>query len=255
MPRPRITKLYAIIGNPLTHSYSSEYWNEKFKNLKLIQHHFDAKTLQKIEDFPAYLDKNPLLRGLSVTMPFKISVMQYLDYIDPVALEIGAVNVIRVDRDKETDKRTLSGYNTDWIGFTHAIKPMLTPDHKKALILGTGGMARAARYALKQLGIESTLVTRDKEGFMHYEEITEETMKEHTIIANATNVGCFPIVNQCPNIPYEYITDKHIAIDAIYNPIRTLFLQQAELKGATTKNGWDLFVEQARKAWEIVVNP
>lgn len=253
MLRPKITKFYAIIGNPLTHSYSSEYWNEMFKNHKLLQHHFDAMTLNKIEDFPEYIEAHPLLRGMSVTMPYKCSVMKYLDYIDPVALEIGAVNVIKFDHDSKTGKRILTGYNTDWLGFTHAIKPLLTPEHKKALILGTGGMAKAVKYALNQLGIESQYVTREKEGIMRYEDITEDVMKEHTIIMNATHVGCFPIVNQCPNIPYELITSKHIAIDAIYNPIRTLFLQQAELKGAVTKNGWDMFVEQARKAWEIIV--
>lgn len=251
MVRPNITKLYAIIGNPLTHSYSSEYWNEMFRNHKLIQNRFDSVTLKSIEEFPVYVDEHPLLQGMSITMPYKCSVMRHLDYIDPVALEIGAVNVVKVAHSKTS--KTLSGYNTDWIGFTHAIKPLLTPSHKKALILGTGGMAKAVKYALTQLGVEAQFVTRDKKGFMRYAEITEEIMKQHTIIVNATPVGCFPIVNQCPDIPYEYMTNKHIVIDAIYNPIRTLFLQQAELKGAVTKNGWDMFVEQARKAWDIII--
>lgn len=252
MQRPEITNLYAVIGTPLTHSYSSVYWNEKFKEKGLVNYRFDAVELKRINDLPEYIKEHPNLCGMSVTIPYKEQVIPYLDTIDPIAKEIGAVNVVKVEHTENGDA-ILHGYNTDYLGFKYAIEPMLSPSHKKALILGTGGAAKAIVYALKQIGIESTLVSRDKDGYRKYDEITEDTMREHTIIVNAAHVGSFPIVNQCPNIPYEYMTKHHVVMDVIYNPIRTLFLQQAELKGATTKNGWEMFVEQARKAWDIII--
>lgn len=252
MPRPTIKRLFAIIGNPLAQSYSKTYWNEKFTERKMTDCRYDAMELKRIDDFSAYIDSKPNLCGLSVTIPYKESVIKYLDEVDPVAQAIGAVNCIKVEHND--GKRVLKGYNTDWTGFTDSLKPLLKPCHKKALLLGTGGASKAVRYALERLGIEVTQVSRFKPDTIRYEDIDEKVMSEHLIIVNATPVGSFPAVNKCLDIPYEYFTPDHIAFDLIYNPVRTLFLQQAELKGATIQNGWGMFTGQAAEAWRILID-
>ncbi|MCQ2361310.1 MAG: shikimate dehydrogenase [Paludibacteraceae bacterium] len=250
MPRPLINRLFSIIGNPLAQSYSKTYWNEKFAERKMTDCLYEARELKTIQDFIPYLDSKPNLHGLSVTIPFKEVIIPLLDEVDPVAQEIGAVNCIKIER--SDGKRILKGYNTDWVGFTESLKPLLKPCHKKALLLGTGGASKAVIYSLSKLGIEITQVSRSKPGTIRYEDIDEKVMSEHLVVINATPVGSFPAVNKCPDVPYQYFTPEHIAFDLIYNPIRTLFLQQAELKGATIKNGWEMFTGQAAEAWRIL---
>lgn len=249
MKKPLITDLFAVIGRPLTQSYSANYWNEKFEQKKLSGHLFQALELKKVTLIKDFMEKHPNLRGFCVTIPYKESIIPLLNEIDPVAQKIGAVNCVRIKNDGNGAK--LIGYNTDWTGFAESTKPLLKPNHKKALILGTGGAAKAVEYALNSLGVECKLVSREKEGFLKYRDLTEQIMREHTVIVNATPVGSFPHTKECPDIPYEFITPDHLVLDIIYNPIRTLFLQQAELKGATIKNGWDMFTNQAETAWKI----
>ncbi len=251
MPKTQkiITKEYGIIGHPLVHSYSPTFFNEKFVQ-KGIKSQYLAFDIDSIEQFPAIVKEHPLMRGFNVTIPYKQAVMPYLNEVDPNALAIGAVNVVKVEQ--KEGKPYLTGYNSDWYGFTQSIKPLLQPWHTKALVLGTGGASKAITYALQQLGIEYVLVSRTpKEGYISYQDLDAATLQAYTIIINTTPVGTFPHTKECPNIPYELITEKHLVYDLIYNPIRTLFLQQAETKGATTCNGWAMFVHQALRSYQI----
>lgn len=244
-----VTKQYGIIGHPLGHSYSPAFFNEKFAQ-KQINSQYVAFDIPCIEQFPVLLKQHPLLHGLNVTIPYKQAIMAYLDAIDANARAIGAVNVVKVEQ--KDGKPYLTGYNSDWYGFTCSLKPLLQPWHTKALVLGTGGASKGIVYALQQLGIAYKLASRTpKEGQFSYQDITDKVMQEYTILINTTPVGTYPHTKECPNIPYELITEKHLVFDLIYNPIRTLFLQQAELKGATIRNGWEMFVYQALRSYQI----
>lgn len=241
-------KQYGVIGNPLHHSYSKAYFNEKFQE-QAIDARYDNYLLPTIKDVMTVLNDTPNLCGLNVTIPYKEQVMEYLDEIDDEAKEIGAVNVIKIT--EKNGKRFLKGYNSDWFGFTEAIKPFLKPHHTHALILGTGGASKGILYALKKLKINTQFVSRDPSKGLTYKQLTKEILQQYTIIVNTTPVGTFPEVKHCPPIPYHFLTDKHLVYDLIYNPIRTLFLHQAETRGATTCNGWQMFLNQAHKAYVI----
>lgn len=241
-------KQYGVIGNPLHHSYSKAYFNEKFQE-QAIDARYDNYLLPTIKDVMKILNDTPNLCGLNVTIPYKEQVMEYLDEIDDEAKEIGAVNVIKIT--EKNGKRFLKGYNSDWFGFTEAIKPFLKPHHTHALILGTGGASKGILYALKKLKINTQFVSRDPSKGLTYKQLTKEILQQYTIIVNTTPVGTFPEVKHCPPIPYHFLTDKHLVYDLIYNPIRTLFLHQAETRGATTCNGWQMFLNQAHKAYVI----
>ena len=241
-------KQYGVIGNPLHHSYSKAYFNEKFQE-QAIDARYDNYLLPTIKDVMKVLNDTPNLCGLNVTIPYKEQVMEYLDEIDDEAKEIGAVNVIKIT--EKNGKRFLKGYNSDWFGFTEAIKPFLKPHHTHALILGTGGASKGIVYALKKLKINTQFVSRDPSKGLTYNQLTKEILQQYTIIVNTTPVGTFPEVKHCPPIPYHFLTDKHLVYDLIYNPIRTLFLHQAETRGATTCNGWQMFLNQAHKAYVI----
>ena len=241
-------KQYGVIGNPLHHSYSKAYFNEKFQE-QAIDARYDNYLLPTIKDVMKVLNDTPNLCGLNVTIPYKEQVMEYLDEIDDEAKEIGAVNVIKIT--EKNGKRFLKGYNSDWFGFTEAIKPFVKPHHTHALILGTGGASKGILYALKKLKINTQFVSRDPSKGLTYKQLTKEILQQYTIIVNTTPVGTFPEVKHCPPIPYHFLTDKHLVYDLIYNPIRTLFLHQAETRGATTCNGWQMFLNQAHKAYVI----
>lgn len=183
------------------------------------------------------------LDGMNVTMPFKQAVIPYLDRLDATAEAVGAVNVIynRV------------GYNTDCIGFMESLRPMLRPDDKNALVLGTGGAAKAVVYGLKQLGIQPTLVSRTPQvgHQLGYDQLDYSIMKMHTVIVNCTPLGMYPNVDACPPIPYPLITARHLLFDCVYNPEETLFLQHGKAQGATIRNGIEMLYGQAKAAWEI----
>lgn len=242
-------RLYGIIGRPLVHSYSRQFFAEKFKGVDEVA--YENFELKDIEELPALIAGHPNLRGLNVTIPYKRDVMAYLDDIDENARIIGAVNVVKITRD-EAGKPRLKGYNTDFYGFMTALKPMLTPEHRHALVLGTGGASKAVLHALDTLGLTHQYVSRTPgDDRIGYSDLTPEVMARHTVVINTTPVGTFPKVKECPPVPYECITPGHVVFDLIYNPIRTLFLNQAELKGAAIKNGWEMFVYQALKTYEI----
>ena len=236
---------YGIIGFPLGHSFSRGFFTEKF-----AREGIDAQYLNfEIPDARMLLDvlrDNPELRGLNVTLPHKQAVIPMLDELSDEAREIGAVNVIRVRDGK------LKGFNSDIIGFTESIKPLLKPHHKKALVLGTGGASKAIRVGLKRLGIEWKYVSRTaREGMMTYEDITAETLQEYSVIVNCSPVGMFPKVDEAPAIPYEYLTPKHLLFDCVYNPEDTLFMQKGREQGATVKNGLEMLHLQAIASWRF----
>jgi shikimate dehydrogenase len=184
-----------------------------------------------------------------VTIPYKEKVMEYLDYISPEARAIGAVNVIRVIH--EGKKIVLRGYNSDVIGFTQSIEPMLESYHKKALVLGTGGASKAVAYGLKSLGIEPVFVSRyERPGTIQYQNITPDVVKEYNVIVNCTPLGMFPKVDSCPDLPYEALDDRNILYDLIYNPDETLFMKKGAERGAAVKNGLEMLLLQAFASWE-----
>lgn len=240
---------YGLIGYPLKHSFSISYFNEKFQSEGIDAEYVNFE-IPSINDLPGIIKGNPNLQGFNVTIPYKEKVISYLDEIDKTAIPIGAINVVKVIRQK--GKVKLIGYNSDIIGFTRSIEPLLESHHKKALILGTGGAAKAVYHGLKSLGVESVYVTRQtRPDMLTYEELTPEIIAEHTIIVNCTPIGMYPQVDFCPNIPYEYLTPNHLLYDLLYNPNETLFMKKGEAHGAVTKNGLEMLLLQAFAAWEI----
>ena len=241
---------YGLLGYPLGHSFSKNYFNQKFE-----AENIDAKyvnfEIPNIRDIKNVLKENPELRGLNVTLPYKEQVIPYLDDLDEDARAIGAVNVIKFTKG-HFGKTKLIGYNSDVIGFMRSIEPFLNDTHRKALILGTGGASKAVFHGLKQLGVEATLVSRkQKDHCITYEDITQDTMREYTVIVNTTPLGMFPNVNSCPNIPYNELTPDHLLYDLLYNPDETLFMKKGKEKGAVVKNGLEMLLLQAFAAWEI----
>lgn len=242
-------KKYGLIGYPLRHSFSIGYFNEKFR-AEGIDASYVNFEIPSIKNFKEVIAGNPDLCGLNVTIPYKEQVIPFLDELDKDTEAIGAVNVIKVVRKK--GKVRLIGYNSDIIGFSQSVEPLLQPCHKKALILGTGGAAKSTFHGLKNLGVEGIYVSREKKkGTITYEEITEEIMREHTVIVNCTPVGMYPKVDFCPPIPYQYITEEHLLYDLLYNPNITLFMKKGKEMGATVKNGLEMLLLQAFAAWDI----
>ncbi len=240
---------FGLIGFPLGHSFSKKYFSEKFQN-ENIDARYDLYELSNISEFPN-LRNSIKLSGLNVTIPYKEQIIPLLDKLDDTATSIGAVNVIRFDYDNN-GKATLTGFNTDAIGFENSLKPFLKPHHKKALILGTGGASKAILYTLQQLGIECSYVSRStREGQLTYSDLNEEILNDNLLIVNATPLGTFPKTDACPDIPYQFLTDKHLLFDVVYNPAETLFIKKGRDAGATALNGEEMLIGQAIAAWEI----
>ena len=241
---------YGLIGYPLGHSFSISYFNQKFAD-EGINATYENFEIPSIDDLPEIIDRYPNLRGLNVTIPYKEKVIPFLDSISPEARAIGAVNVIRVVHQK--NKTLLKGYNSDVIGFTQSIEPMLDPKwHKKALILGTGGASKAINYGLKSLGIEPVFVSRyERPGTIQYQSITPEVVREYNVIVNCTPLGMYPNTDECPQLPYEAMDSHTILYDLIYNPDQTLFMRNGEKYGAEVKNGLEMLLLQAFASWEF----
>ncbi len=243
-------KTFGLIGYPLTQSFSQKYFTEKFDTEKIDARYLNF-PIEKIEDFKELITKHPYIAGLNVTIPYKEQVIPFLDGLSPVVEEMRAVNVIKFDRDAD-GKLQLIGYNSDIYGFTESIKPFLKAHHTKALILGTGGAAKAVEYSLKNMSIDFKYVSRTaKEGVYSYEQLTKEIIEEYTVIINTTPLGMFPKVEGKPDIPYHFCSDKHLFFDLVYNPEVTQFLAEGQKQGATIKNGLEMLHLQAKRAWEI----
>lgn len=238
---------FGLVGKNISYSFSKGYFAEKFQNLNLVDYSYENLDFQNIEEFPKYIKQNPTISGLNVTIPYKETIIPYLDKLSKKASEIGAVNTIKI-----TKSGKLKGFNTDYLGFKKSIEPLLNSNHKKALILGTGGASKAVAYALKQLKIPYLYVSRNAIGeTISYNQMDENTFKEFQIIVNCTPVGTSPNINLYPDIPYNYFTKNHIAFDLIYNPAETVFLKKAKEQGAEIKNGLEMLTLQAEKSWDI----
>lgn len=243
-------KRYGLLGYPLTHSFSKRFFTKKFKdeNIDSSYENFEIDTISK---FPAVVENNPDIVGFNVTIPYKELVIPFLDELNDAAREIGAVNTIRVKR--SGDKVQLKGFNTDTFGFETSLQPLLKDYHQKALILGTGGASKALKYVLKKRGIDYLSVSRKKNiaNGIAYDQITREVMQQHLLIINATPLGTFPKVDTYPDIPYEFITHRHLLFDVVYNPEESEFLRRGKEHGATIKNGYEMLLNQAIKSYEI----
>ncbi len=244
---------YGLIGYPLTHSFSAQFFSEKFR-LEDIDAEYLNFEIEDILEIRRIILFNQYLRGLNVTIPYKEKVIPFLNRLSPEAKEIGAVNTIKVNR-RPGDMYfyELVGYNTDYIGFKNSILPLIKPDmHKKALILGTGGASKAIAYALKSMGIEWIYVSRNKtNGQITYNDLTSEIMSEYKLIINTTPLGTFPNTVTCPDIPYSLLTVQHLLYDLVYNPDETLFLKKGKDCGVSIKNGKEMLELQALEAWKI----
>ncbi|MEO6539554.1 MAG: shikimate dehydrogenase [Ferruginibacter sp.] len=239
---------YGIIGYPLTHSFSRQYFTEKIEREGIADTVYHSFPLKKIEEFPALLKHNPQLKGLSVTIPYKQQVLEFVNHLSGEVKQIGAANCIRI-RDGE-----LWAFNTDITGFERSFVKNLQPGHKKALVLGTGGSSKAVQYVLKKLGIEFLIVSRymkEAENFILYKEITGGIMEEYQVIINATPVGMSPDEDTCPDLPYALLTAGHYLFDLVYKPEKTLFLQKGEEQGTTIENGYEMLIIQAEENWRI----
>ena len=243
-------KKYGIIGNPLAQSASPAFFNKKFAEENINAEYLPFE-LQDIDQLPSLLKEHPTLCGFNVTIPYKLQIMKYLQGISDVASEINAVNVVKVKRDSNGNP-LLYGYNSDVIGFSRSIAPLLG-NNKKAMVLGTGGASKAIIYALRKLEIETLSVSRKaSEESISYQDITPEILASHTVIVNCTPLGMVGHgVDQCPDIPYNQLTNNHILYDIVYNPEDTLFLQKGRAAGARTKSGYEMWYLQALASWEI----
>ena len=244
-------KKYGLIWYPLGHSFSIDYFNNKFlaENIDAEYINFEIKELSELK---YVLRENPELCGLNVTLPYKMDVIPLLDSLTDNARNIGAVNVIKFKKGGFFTKLHLEGHNSDITGFKQSIEPMLKKTHRKALILGTGGASKAIYHGLKQLGLDSIFVSRTQEATsITYDEITPEIIEDYTVIVNATPLGMYPNTDTCPDIPYQYLASNHLLYDLIYNPDETLFMRKGKESGASVKNGLEMLLLQAFISWEI----
>ncbi|WP_348798934.1 shikimate dehydrogenase family protein [Flavobacterium adhaerens] len=242
-----LKKRFGLLGRNISYSFSRGYFTEKFSKELFSGFTYENFDIPDINYFTELRKNNTDLNGLNVTIPYKETIIPFLDKLSKNAAQIGAVNTI-----KFTKKGKLKGYNTDYYGFQKSLEPLLEPHHKKALILGTGGASKGVAFALDKLGITYTFVSRQaKENCIDYSLVNATTFDNYQIIINCSPVGTSPNIEAFPLIPYEYFTEKHIAYDLIYNPAETTFLVKAKAKGAITKNGLDMLILQAEKAWKI----
>ncbi len=243
--------LYGLIGYPLVHSFSMDFFNEKFaaEGIDAQYINFEIEDLGLLWEIIA---EYPNLKGLNVTAPYKEAVIPHLDSLDEDARQVGAVNVIRFVRDQHGALRELQGFNSDVVGFENTLGDVLTPERTRAMVLGTGGAAKAVRTALQRHGVEVQLVSRRKtEHTVVYEEITRAMVAQHTLIVNATPLGKYPDDDQCPDFPYRFLTKEHLCYDLIYNPEETLFMRKSASYGAATKNGIEMLLLQAFDSYNI----
>jgi len=241
-------KTYGLIGYRLSHSFSKKYFNEKFAKENIEDCVYENFPLETINEFTTLLQTTPDLKGCNVTIPYKEEIIPYLNELDSAAKEIGAVNVVKI-----LPNGKLIGYNSDYYGFKTSLEKFIPANQSfRALILGTGGAAKAVAVALKDLGIPYQYVSRSKgDGVISYAEIDSKVLEQHSIIINTSPLGMYPDVDSFPAIPYQFLTDKHYLYDLVYNPEVTTFMRKGQEHGAHVVNGLEMLIGQAEKAWEI----
>ncbi len=239
---------YGIIGYPLTHSFSQQYFTEKIESERVADAVFYTFPLLTIEDLPSLLGDYPSLKGLAVTIPYKEKVLKYVTHLSEEVKKIGAANCIKIKGD------VLTAYNTDIIGFEKSFVKKLKATHKKAFVLGTGGASKAVQYVLEKLGIEFLVVSRNENGAensIQYHQITESLIQQYPVIINTTPLGMSPTENTCPDIPYSLLSAENYLYDLVYAPAKTLFLQKGEEQDAVIENGFEMLIMQAEENWRI----
>ncbi len=237
---------FGLLGRNISYSFSRGYFTKKFSKLHLEHHSYENFDLEKINELKELVRENSDIKGLNVTIPYKEEIIPYLNELDSQAKKIGAVNTIKFTPEG------LKGFNTDAFGFQKSLEPHLKKHHKKGLILGTGGASKAIAFVLDEMGIDFSFVSRNpSKGQLSYLDLTADILKEHLIIINCTPLGTHPEVEKKPSIPYEHIGSKHLLFDLIYNPEKTAFLKEGDLRDASTCNGLRMLELQAEKAWEI----
>lgn len=244
---------FGLIGKNISYSFSKTYFTEKFETENLL-HSYENFDIPSIESFPNIISETPDLKGLSVTIPYKETVIPLLDDLDAEAQKIGAVNTIKISElsNDSMESKHLTGYNTDHYGFRKSLEGFLPLQKKTALILGTGGASKAIAFALENLGFDFKFVSRNKTlNNLTYSEIDKSIIESHLLIINCTPLGTFPNIDNCPPIPYQFLKTKHLLFDLIYNPAETEFLKRGKLKGTKTSNGLKMLELQAEKAWVI----
>jgi shikimate dehydrogenase len=240
-------KKFGLIGYPLTHSFSQNYFTEKFLKENKNDCSYENFSIENIAELLDIIKQNPDLIGLNVTIPYKEKVMEFLSETDEIAKEIGAVNTIKIKADG-----TLKGFNTDAWGFAKSLSSVLSPRFKQALILGTGGASKAIIYVLRRIGINCIIISRNPEsGQFDYSQIDKSLIMESKLIVNCTPLGTFPDINSYPLIPYQFIGSEHLLYDVVYNPEETVFLTKGKEQGATIKNGKEMLITQAEESWRI----
>lgn len=238
--------LYGLIGFPLSQSFSKKYFTEKFEKESIADHRYELFEIPSIQYLKDIFAKHPDLAGFNITIPYKQDVMQFLDEIDGEAESIGACNCVKISNGK------LKGYNTDASAFETTLLEQLKEHHTDALILGTGGAAKAVKYTLEKLGISYQFVSRNPGEFdLSYNDLDKSVMEKYTLIINTTPLGSFPKIEGKPALPYDLITPYHYLYDLVYNPPLTAFLKEGQERGAVIKNGYDMLVGQAELSWNI----
>ncbi|AGW85920.1 Shikimate dehydrogenase [Blattabacterium sp. (Nauphoeta cinerea)] len=246
------TQIYGLIGKDIKYSFSRIFFLKKFKKEFIANADYKIFDIPKIENI-LFIFQNPYLKGCNVTIPYKTSVIPFLNKVMPEAKSIGSVNVVKIHN------KCKIGFNTDVLGFEHSfkkdLKKLTNKKNLKALILGTGGVSKTISFVLNKLQISHQYVSRKKNmGFLVYEDINKNLLKKYKIIINCTPIGTYPNINSCPSLPYQYISSKHYFYDLIYNPNKTLFLKKAEKNGALIKNGLEMLYIQAEESWNIWIN-
>ncbi|MBS4012521.1 MAG: shikimate dehydrogenase [Bacteroidetes bacterium] len=244
-------RIFGLIGNTLTHSWSKKYFDEKFSNENITDASYELFPIPRINEVFKLIFQNKDIVGLNVTIPYKEQIMPYLNEISEEAKKIGAVNTLKIKHLE--DEISIKAYNTDIYGFEESIRPYLSPSIKKALILGTGGSSKAVAYVFEKHKIDYTMVSRLKKSdkIILWHEIKTEEFKAYDIIVNATPIGMYPNSGEKPLLPYHLLNSKQILFDLIYNPEKTCFLKEGKKKGCTIINGLEMLKKQAEKSWEI----
>ncbi len=243
--------IYGLIGTSLSHSFSMDFFNQKFISEGINAQYFNFE-LNDIGELMTIFSEYPNLDGLNVTMPYKEKVIPFMDQLDETAEMVGAVNVIKIIKGTSAGVIKLVGYNTDFLGFKNSIEPLLTSEMDKALVLGTGGSSKAVKAGLESLGLTVDFVSRRKTATtITYEELTKQMINAHKVIVNTTPLGTYPNTDVCPDIPYRFLTSSHLCYDLVYNPSETMFMKNSAAAGAVVKNGLEMLLLQAFESYRI----
>jgi shikimate dehydrogenase len=239
-------RLFGLLGYPLTHSFSQQYFTEKFQNLGITDAAYENFSIPDIQELKTILGTRKELAGFNITIPYKRSILPFLDEVSAPVKKMGACNCVKISDGK------LIGYNTDVVGFRQSLQPFLKPTLQKALILGTGGASAAVEYVFQNLQIPYLFVSRvASSNAIAYKDLNKEVLDTHQLIIHTTPLGMYPDLESCPDIPYQYLTEAHHLFDLIYNPTETKFLSLGKQQGASIQNGFEMLVMQAEESWRI----